>query len=93
MTELRQRDSIEVERDGERVTVYNWVNLDQPVMIRSGGDLVERFNAKVYAGDSAMSPDAITHWVAQKIDMDYVADLETQGIEVIDVESDEVIVL
>jgi len=88
---LKHRDTITVHRDGERIEVYNWVNLKQPALVR-GASTIEKFEAEIGAGDSSMDPDYVTEWVAEDLWHEFGIDVENYGIEAIDVESDEVTV-
>jgi len=92
---LNQRERIEVKVDGEEVTVFNWVNLSQPATVRGHNPVVEPYETAVYAGDSQMEPDAVTHWVADELEEVSLinVDLDAQGIDVIDVTSEEVTIL
>jgi hypothetical protein len=88
--ELQRRERIEVERDGEELVVFNCVNIKQPAVVRGSNPVVEKFEAEIGAGDSPMKPDAVTHWVAEELDVEFGIDPTDQGIEVVDVTSDEV---
>lgn len=90
---LRQRDRITLRRDGEEVEVFNWVNVNQPAIVRGGNPSVETFEAEIGAGDSRVTPDAVTSWVAEELMDEFYIDVEDHGIEVIDPESEEVEVL
>lgn len=87
---LQHRDRITVIRDGEELEVYNWVNIKQPAIVRGGNPVVERFEAEIGAGDSPMTPDAVTTWVAEELYHEFSIDVEDHDIDVIDVESEEV---
>jgi hypothetical protein len=86
---LRHRDTIEARVDGEEVTVYNWVNLEIPYVIR-GGTTSEQFEVKIGAGDSPRTPEYVTEWVAEDLWHEHSIEVEDYGIEVVDIESDEV---
>jgi hypothetical protein len=90
---LQHRDRITVERAGEELDVFNWVNIMQPAVVRGGNPVVEKFDAEIGAGDMQRSPEAITTWVAEELRREFHIDPEDHGIEVVDVESDGVIVL
>jgi len=90
---LQHRDRITVRRDGEEVEVFNWVNITQPTVVRGGNPTVEKFDAQIGAGDSARTPGAVTEWVAEELWHELSIDVADHGIEVIDVESDDVDVL
>lgn len=87
---LQHRDRITVIRDGEELDVYNWVNIKQPAIVRGGNPVVERFEAEIGAGDSPMTPDAVTTWVAEELYHEFSIDVEDHDIDVIDVENEEV---
>ncbi len=89
---LKHRDRITVHRDGEEIDVFNWVNLKQPAVVRGAGT-IEKFDADIGAGDSPATPDYVTEWVAEELWHEFSIDVEDYGIEVVDVESDEVDVL
>jgi len=90
---LQHRDRITVHRDGEEVEVFNWVNIKQPAVVRGGNPVVEKFDAEIGAGDMSRTPDAVTEWVAEELWREFSIDVTDHGIEVIDVESDDVDVL
>lgn len=77
-------------KDGEEVEVFNWVNIKQPAIIRGHNPAVETFDAEIGAGDSPRTPDAVTTWVAEELEMEYGINPEDHDIEVIDPESEEV---
>jgi hypothetical protein len=91
---FRLNDRLTVNHDGEEKEVYNWVNIKQPAIVRGSNPVVERFNAEIGAGDSPMTPEAVTAWVAEELLFEFNIDLDTHDeIEVIDIESEEVVVL
>jgi hypothetical protein len=90
---LQHRDRITVQRDGEEIEVFNWVNVQVPAVVRGGNPVVEKFDPDIGAGDSPIKPDAVTHWVAEELDVEFGIHPEDHGIEVVDVESDEVSVV
>ncbi len=91
---LKQRDRIEVERDGEEIEVFNWVNIELPAQVRASNPVVEKFKADIGAGDSPLTPDAVTVWVAEELEYEFGIDVEEDhAIEVVDPESDDVTVL
>ncbi|MDS0280036.1 hypothetical protein NDI85_19820 [Halomicroarcula sp. S1AR25-4] len=90
-------DTFTEEEDGEtvvyeKVEVFNWVNVEVPAVVR-GSNTVERFEADIGAGDSASTPDAVTHWLATMLDVEFGIRLSEYDIEVVDVTADEVFVL
>lgn len=91
--DLRHHDRIVVQKDGEEVVVYNWANITVPTVVRGGNPRVERFEPEIGAGDSQMKPDYVTEWVADEIWGEFGVDVEDHGIEVIDVESNEVTIV
>ena len=92
MNDLLIRDRITVERDGERLDVFNWANVTEHKTIW-GGAQVETRRGDVGAGDSSAQPDAVTQWLADDLWSECLIDVEERGIEVVDVESEEVDVL
>lgn len=88
-----RKDRITIERDGERLDVFNWVNITQKSVIYAGAGSTERFTMEIGAGDSSIKPERITEWIAKELWHEYGFDAEENGIEVVDVESDEVTVL
>lgn len=90
---LQHRDRIAVEKDGEEIEVFNWVNIKQPAVVRGGNPTVEMFEAEIGAGDSPRTPNAVTEWVAEELDWEFGIDVEDYGIQVIDVEADDVHIL
>jgi hypothetical protein len=86
---LRHRERIEVRVDGEDVTVYNWVNLEIPYVVH-GGSTSEQFEPNIGAGDSPKTPEYVTEWIAKDLWHEHHIDVEKHGIEVVDIESDEV---
>lgn len=93
---LQRREQITVERDGEELDVFNWVNIKQPAVVRGHNPVVETFESEIGAGDSPETPDAVTHWVAEELFREFSitkSDLQEQGIDVVDPTSEEVDVL
>ena len=87
------QERLTVVKDGEEIEVFNWVNIKQPAVVRGHNPVVEKFDAEIGAGDSPMTPDAVTHWVAEELWHEFGIsdnDLREKGIDVIDVESEEV---
>lgn len=92
----RQQDVITVHRDGEDVEVYNWVSLERTQRAVLRGDLTsENYDEDptVMDGEGVLVPEAVTQWVADDLAREYNVDVTECGIDVIDVESDEVDVL
>ncbi len=90
---LSLRESIDIKRDGEEITVYNWVNVQQRAAVRGHNPEVETFGADIGAGDLPETPEAVTPDVAETLDWEFGIDVSDHGIEVIDPESEEVHVL
>jgi len=90
---LQHRDRIVVDRDGEQVEVFNWVNIKQPAVVRGGNPVVEKFEAEIGAGDMSKTPEAVTEWVAEELWHEFGIEVEDYGIEVIDPTDEEVQVL
>ncbi|MCL9818346.1 hypothetical protein [Natronocalculus amylovorans] len=88
----KHADRLTVLHDGEEIEVFNWVNIEQPSVVRGIGQ-IEQFDPQIGAGDSPTTPDAVTDWVAELLDAEYHINVERLGIEVVDVESEEVHVL
>ena len=87
------QERLTVEKDGGEIEVFNWVNIQQPAVVRGHNPVVETFDAEIGAGDSPMKPDAVTEWVAEELWHELGIEVEDHDIEVIDVESEEVEVL
>lgn len=85
---LQRQDRITVVQDGEEREVFNWINVDrtEKALIRGGNPSIERFDddPEVGAGDSSMTPDAVTHWVAEELYHEFGVEPEHLGIDVID---------
>lgn len=90
---VRHKDRLTVAVDGQVIEVFNWVNATQPAVVRGGNPCVEKFEASIGAGDMDRTPDAVTAWVADELDWAFGIDPEDHGIDIIDVESDEVDIL
>lgn len=85
-SDLRRRDRIEVERDGETLDVYNWVTMERASRVRGNNPVVEHFEPCIFGGDSRMEPDAVTDWVARELIVEFDIDVTDHGIEVVDIE-------
>lgn len=89
---LKHQDRIPVETaDGREIDVFNWVN------VKKVEEAVVRPNAsemwphvEIGAGDSSEKPEAVTRWLAERLSGEFGIDVDREGIEVIDVESDDV---
>jgi len=95
VSDLRHRDRIDVVRetdDGEReeLTVFNWVTLSNPKRFRGYNPTMETFDPQIGAGDTQMAPDAVTKWGADEIQSEEHIDVRDHGIEVIDIEDDDI---
>ncbi|ELZ96615.1 hypothetical protein [Haloferax sulfurifontis] len=86
-------DTYTVVRDGERLEVYNVVNIDQPAVVRGYNPVVETFDARIGAGDSRTKPEAVTKAVAYELEDEFYIDVADHDIEVVDIESDDVEVI
>lgn len=86
----RLHDRLTVLRDGEEIEVFNWVNINQPAIVRASNPVVETFDADIGAGDSPRKPDAVSKWLADELRDEFNIDPEDHDIEVVDVESEEV---
>jgi hypothetical protein len=91
--EPQRQERLTVKRDGEEQTVYNWVNITQPAVVRGHNPVVEKFDAEIGAGDSPKTPEAVTHWLAEELWYECSIEVEDHGIEVVNVESEDVTVL
>lgn len=91
---LKHRETIDAQHPetGEEITIYNWVNVVSPVVIY-GGKSIEHFELDIGKGDSTVTPNYVTEWVAQDIYHEYTVEVEDHGIEVIDPTDEEVVVL
>lgn len=94
---LQIQDRIEVEKDGEELEVWNFLNVTPAYQFRGGNPTKEEFPDlhRIEAGGGAGSVDYVTTWVAEELWHDLGIDLDRDRweIEVVDVESDEVAVL
>lgn len=94
----RRRERFTVVRDDgdEELEVYNWINFQRlEKWVVWGHGMAECFNEgpEIGAGDSSMTPEAVTQWLADELAREHNINVTKLGIEVIDVESDEVDVL
>lgn len=89
---LQRKERLTVLREGEEIEVFNWVNIQQPAVVRGHNPVVEKFDAEIGAGDSPMKPDAVTHWIAEELWHEFGIEVEDHGIEVIDPTGEEVTV-
>lgn len=87
------QERLTVVRDGEELEVFNWVNVNQPAIVRGHNPVVDKYDATIGAGDASFEPDAVTTWVAEELEAEFGIDPADHGIEVVDVESEEVDVL
>lgn len=91
---LRHRERLTARVDGEEREVFNWVTVEQPARVRGHNPVVEKYDPEIWAGDAGgLEPDAVTTWVAEELEREFGIDVSEQGIDVVDVESDEVTVL
>lgn len=86
---FRHYDFIDVEVDGENKAVYNWCNVKQPAVVRGSGE-VEKFEPVIGRGDCTKTPEAVTHWLAEELRLNFDIEPEQLGIDVIDVTEEEV---
>lgn len=86
----QDRERITVVCDGKEIDVFNWVNVKQPAIVRGHNPVVERFNAEIGAGDSTHTPEAVTPWLAEELELEFSIDVTEYGIEIIDPTSEEV---
>lgn len=90
--EIRRRDLYHVMRDGEELKVYNWGNVQIHEQLSPGQ--VERTQVFINAGDATWSPDYITQQFADQLADEYDGLRASEhGIEVVDLDDDEVTVL
>lgn len=91
---LQQRDRIDViDEKGEQRVVYGWATVQHGAFVRGSNPAVEQINLNIYAGDSGMKPEAVTHWLAEEIEAQYQTDVRELGIDVINPRNSEVEVL
>ena len=88
------RDRILVEKDGEEIDVFNHASVSTHHYVNSVNGY-ETFEPKVAKGDmgDGPKPEAVTPRLANVLRDEFHVDLEDQGIDVIDPESEEVDVL
>lgn len=80
-----------VRHEGEEKTVHNTISYLRPV--RFYPNSVEKFEPQSIASGDGMSIEYVTASLAERVMMEDLIDLEAMGLEVIDVESDEVEIL
>lgn len=92
--DLTGRDRITVEKDGERIDVFNHASISQHHYVNSvnGYETFEPSIAKGDMGDGP-KPEAVTPRLATLLYDEFRVEVEQQGIDVIDPESEEVDVL
>jgi hypothetical protein len=93
---LRHRERITVERDGEELEVWNFVNVTMAHQIRGTGTLETFYGSSaIERGGGHGEPDYVTTWIAEELQHEHGIDLPDDNfdIEVIDVESDDVTVI
>ncbi len=91
---LQQRDRLKViDEDGNEREVFGWATVKIAARVRGSNPVVEPFEPDIYAGDSRVKPEAVTHWLAEEIEAEFRVDVEDHGIDVIDPTDDEVTVL
>lgn len=88
---LKKKDRITVEKDGERMDLFNWGNLQIHKQVRLGQS--ERTAVFVNAGDATYPPDAVTVWLADELAREFNVDVTQHDIEVVDPTDDGVTVL
>lgn len=90
-------DRLTVIRDGEEAEVFNHVTLTTEAThyIRANEQETHPVRENIYPGDmqSGPAPDAITAWVNQWLIDEHRIDAEDHGIEVVDIEADDVEVI
>ena len=90
---LRHRERIEVYHNGEEITVWNALNVDMPYQIRGSKLSKEAYPdlATIEIIGGGPQPDYVTEWIAEELWHVFgIDDLDVFGIEVIDVEADDV---
>lgn len=89
---LKHYDTIPVElADGTEVDVYNWVNLREVKESVVRPNMSETWpQVEIGAGDSRRTPEAVTEWLADRLWGEFDIDVEEHGIDIVDIESDEV---
>jgi len=96
---MRHRERIEVAKDGEEITVWNFLNVSPAYQFRGSNPTMETFHSKteITSGGGFRDVEYITSWVAEELwhelSLSEQTLNETHGIEVVDIESDEVTVL
>jgi len=90
MTELKHRDRLTVMRDGEELEVFNWCSLTQYHTVRPISS--DTWTPDIERGDGGTIPKYVTEWLADRLWYEYDVHVQDYGIEVIDIESDEVTV-
>lgn len=96
---LRHQERITVEKDGEEIDVWNFLNVTLACQVRGGNPVTEEFpgDHRITMGGGGTEPDYVTSWVAEELWHNYDIDLfdghREFDIEVVDLEDDEVTVL
>jgi len=92
------RDAIE--HDGveyAEVRVWNFLNVEPAYQFRGGNPTMETYpsETRIKQGGGGKTPSFITEWVAEELWHELGMDTldETHGIQVVDVEADEVLLL
>lgn len=94
---LQIRDRIDVERHGEELEVWNFLNVTPALQFRGGGVVREDFPDEYHieAGGANGPVDYVTDWVANEIQHELNIDLtdDKWDVEVVNVGADAVTVL
>lgn len=100
---LRHRETIDVGIDGEQIEVWNALNVTMAYQVRGGNPSAEKFPSEhvIEMLGGGTEPEYVTTWVAEALWHEVGIDLglfnsdgsEEFDIEVVDIESEDVIVL
>jgi len=85
------RERVDVERDGEQITVFNHCNVTRRIYVNALGGQ-EEFESKITEGESSVRAEYITADLAARLEQDVGANIP-DDVEVVDLSDEEVTVL
>lgn len=92
---MRHRERIQMYHEGkdEEIVIWNFLNVNPAYQFRGGNPTMETFKelCQIEIGGGGKKPEYITNWVAEELWHELHLDNleETHGIEVIDMDSDQ----
>lgn len=97
--EDEETENATFEEDGQRyeeIRVWNFLNVTMAHQVRGGNPTHETFygSSRIEMGGGGSEPEYVTQWVAEELWHEHGVDLPTEDfdIDVVDIESDDVIV-